>query len=52
MHFEIIGEITHVETIAVGSRIREISRLRKRYGPGRWRKMKGTATVQLSDGTL
>ena len=50
--FEIISEITNVETIAVGSSIRDIARLRKFYGRGRWRKRKGRATVRLSDGTL
>jgi hypothetical protein len=38
---EIVGEITHVETIAIGSAIREINRLRKMFGHGRWRKLKG-----------
>jgi hypothetical protein len=52
MKFEVIGEITAVETIAVGSSIREIDRLRKVYGMGRWRKMKGIATVRLPDDTL
>jgi hypothetical protein len=52
MGFEIIGEITSVETIAVGRSIREVARLQKVYGPGRWRKLKGMATVRLSDGTV
>lgn len=52
MEFEVIGEITAVETIDVGSSIREIDRLRKVYGTGRWRKMKGIATVRLPDDTL
>jgi hypothetical protein len=52
MHFEIVGEITEIETIAVGSGIRILSVLRKRYGRGRWRKLKGVATVRLSDGTI
>ena len=52
MHFEILGEITEVETFATGSRIREIARLRRIYGPGRWRKRKGTARVRLADGTI
>jgi len=52
MYFEIIGEITDVESIAVGSSIREIARLRKTYGPGRWRKLKGRATIRLLDGTI
>jgi hypothetical protein len=49
--FEIIGEIREVETIATGSKIREVRRLRKLYGPGRWRKMKGITIVKLKDGT-
>jgi len=52
MYFEIVGDITHVETFAVGSSIREIARLRKRYGRGRWRKRKGVALVRLEDGTV
>jgi hypothetical protein len=52
MPFEIIGEITAVETIATAHAIREIARLRRVYGPGRWRKRKGDATVRLADGAL
>jgi len=52
MHFEIVGEITGIETIAVGRGIRILPLLRKRYGPGRWRKLKGVATVRLFDGTV
>jgi len=52
MSLEIIGEITNIETIAVGSSIWEIARLRRVYGLGRWRKLKGIATVRLSDGTI
>jgi len=52
MSFEIIGEISHIETFAVGSAIREIKRLRKLYGKGRWRKRKGIARVQLPDGEV
>ena len=52
MHFEIIGQITDIETIAVGGRIRILSLLRKQYGKGRWRKLKGVATVRLFDGTI
>lgn len=52
MNFEIIGDITNIETIAVGRSIREIARLRKVYGPGRWRKLKGIATIRLSDGLI
>lgn len=49
--FERIGEITNIETIAAGSKIRDIERLRKTYGSGRWRKLKGIALVRLEDGT-
>jgi hypothetical protein len=52
MHFEVIGQIEQVETFATGSGIRELPRLRKIYGRGRWRKRKGVATVRLSDGTI
>ncbi len=50
--FEIIGPIRRPETFAQGSGIREITRLRKIYGKGRWRKRKGVATIRLSDGTI
>ena len=50
--FEILGRIEEVKTIAVGTRIHEIARLRKAFGSGRWRKVKGFATVRLEDGTI
>jgi hypothetical protein len=40
MHFEIVGRITETEIIAVGPGIRILGVLRKRYGRGRWRKLK------------
>ena len=49
MHYRILGQITNVETIATGAGIREIARLRRRYGRARWRKRKGVARVELSD---
>ena len=52
MRFEIISEILDIETIATGNRIRDIARLRRRYGKGRWRKMKGTALVRLVSGRI
>ena len=52
MYFEIIGEITDVETIAVGRGIRDRARLRKQFGAGRWRKLKGSATVRLRSGRI
>ena len=50
--FEIVSEITDIEVIAIGNSIRELARLRKLYGDGRWRKMKGITTIQLSNGRL
>jgi hypothetical protein len=50
--FKVIGRILDIETIASGKAIRERRRLRKVYGGFRWRKLKGTATVKLADGTM
>ena len=52
MNFEIIGKITEIETIAVGLKIRELARLRRKYGSGRWRKLKGVAQVRLRSGRI
>jgi hypothetical protein len=52
MRFEILGEISGIETFAAGSAIREVARLRRVYGRGRWRKRKGVARVRLSDGSV
>jgi hypothetical protein len=50
--FTVVGDITDIETFAIGRGIRERGRLQRRYGKGRWRKRKGQAKVRLSDGTL
>jgi hypothetical protein len=52
MYFDIVGEIKNIETIAVGGRIKDIMRLRKQFGSGRWRKLKGTASVRLLTGNV
>lgn len=52
MRFELIGKIIDVETIAAGSSIRDLARLKKMYGAGRWRKLKGRGRVRLPDGTI
>ena len=52
MDFEIVGEITQIETIAHGSGVRDRARLRRHYGQGRWRKLKGVAYVRLIDGSV
>jgi hypothetical protein len=52
MDFEILSDISDIETIAVGNRIRDIARLRKMHGKGRWRKLKGGATIRLRNGRV
>ena len=50
--FEIVGEILVIEVIASGTGVRDRRRLQNRYGSGRWRKLKGVATVQVEDDTI
>ena len=52
MHFEVLGEITNIQTIVVGRGIRQLERLKKLYGKGRWRKMKGEALIRLTSGEV
>lgn len=52
MSFEIVSAVTDTETFASGSGIRELPRLKKRYGNGFWRKRKGIAEIRLPDGSL
>lgn len=52
MYFELVGAIRDAETIAVGLSIRDLPRLRRLYGRGRWRKRTGIATVRLPDGAV
>lgn len=52
MDFEIIGEITEIETIARGRGVKNRTRLQRQYGQGRWRKLKGKAYVRLIDGSI
>ena len=49
MYFEVVGDIARVEVIAVGGRIREIMRLQRQFGSGRWRKLKGIAHVRVGE---
>jgi hypothetical protein len=50
--FEILSDISDIETIAAGRGVYIRRYLERTYGRGRWRKMKGIATVQLADGTI
>lgn len=52
MYFEIIGAIADIQRIAVGGSIRNLARLREQFGVGRWRKLKGIATVRLASGRI
>jgi len=48
----VVGRVTVIENIAVGAKIRDVHRLLRLYGPGRWRKVKALATVELADGQI
>ena len=50
--FKLVSKITNIESIAIGNSIRDLARLNRTYGKGRWRKLKGQATVELKDGTV
>jgi len=52
VYFEIIGKIEEIETMAIGGSIRDIMRLQKQFGRGRWRKIKGVAKVRLQNGQI
>jgi hypothetical protein len=52
VRFELLTDIGHIETIASGRAVRDRRRLNREHGMGTWRKMKGIATVKLSDGTI
>ena len=52
MYFEIISEISDIERITRGPSVQERVRLRKQFGAGRWRKLKGIATVRLANGRI
>lgn len=52
MDFELVSEVTNIETIAIGTGVRDRARLRKQYGRGRWRKLKGVARVRLLNGKI
>jgi len=51
-NFEVISEVGQIETIAVGTAIYDLARLRRTYGAGRWRKLKGVATIRLANGRI
>ncbi len=52
MYFKLISDIEDIEAIAKGLSVRERARLTVQFGRGRWRKLKGKATVQLATGAI
>lgn len=44
--------ITDVAVIAFGRRLRDLKKIQKAFGKGRWRKLKGEALVELQGGEL
>ena len=52
MRFEILSDIAGAEVVATGREIRDLRRLQRRYWKGRWRKMKGAATIRLANGRV
>lgn len=52
MNFKIISEITDFETIAKGRGVHARHTLNNLYGYGKWRKMKGKAFIELSNGDI
>ena len=52
IEFEIVGEVSEIQIIATGPSVRDRTRLRKQYGRGRWRKLKGIANVRLVSGRI
>jgi hypothetical protein len=52
MHFELVGDISDIQTIATGRGIRDLARLRKRYRSRRWRKLKGVVSVRIAGGGI
>ena len=52
VYFEIVGTVTDIEVIASGRAVRDLDRLIRKYGPGRWRKLKGKCKVKSTDGSI
>ena len=52
MDFDLVSPMEGIEAFATGRQIRELARLRRAYGNGRWRKRKGVAKVRFRDGRV
>ncbi len=49
---EFLSDLENIEVIAVHRSVRDLRRLNRPYGRGRWRKLKGFAQVRLPDGSI
>lgn len=50
--FEIPGRLREVQVIAEGKSLKALPWLREAFGPGKWRKMKGVASIQYPNGRV
>jgi hypothetical protein len=50
MNWKLVGDLTHQETFAEGSKIRELRRLMDTYGGKNWKKRKGFGYVCFDTG--
>ena len=50
--FRLRGKIMGIQVIATGRTLRLLPRLRRLYGKGRWRKLKGRTLVELPGGRI
>jgi hypothetical protein len=48
----LLGDIREVERIARGPSVRQRRVLKRKYGNGKWRKLKGIGLVQSPDGSI
>lgn len=48
MNWQLAGDITHQETFAEGSKIRELHRLIETYGGKNWKKRKGIGQIRVT----
>jgi len=50
--FELLSDITNIETISINLSIREREKLKARFGGQRWRKLKGVALIRFPNGEV
>ncbi|RIK39324.1 MAG: hypothetical protein DCC55_18375 [Chloroflexi bacterium] len=52
MHYTRLSEITDIEVIARGRGVDDRRRLNRIYGRGTWRKLKGRAVIEYTNGEI